>query len=98
MFKSEMYGHSCEREVSEALYMAPHIVKKDKLEKGKIKGMPYKYAATNGRPLGISYTFDQVTENGALGDATKATYEIGKEICEEALEQIADFLRDYMSR
>ena len=96
--KSEMYGHSCEREVSEALYLAPQIIKKDKLEKGKIKGMPYKYATASGRPLGISYTFDQVTENGALGDATKATYEAGKDICEEALEKLSDFLRDYISK
>ena len=96
--KSEMFGHSCEREVSEALYLAPQIIKKDKLEKGKIKGMPYKYATASGRPLGISYTFDQVTENGALGDATKATYEAGKDICEEALEKLSDFLRDYISK
>jgi len=96
--KSEMFGHSCEREVSEALYLAPHIIKKDKLEKGKIKGMPYKYATASGRPLGVSYTFDQVTENGALGDATKATYEAGKDICEEALGKIAEFLEDYMSK
>jgi creatinine amidohydrolase len=95
---SEMFGHSCEREVSEALYLAPHIIKKDKLEKGKIKGMPYKYSSSNGRPLGVSYTFDQVTENGALGDATKATYEAGKDICEEALEKISEFLEDYMSK
>lgn len=96
--KSEMFGHACEREVSEALYLAPHIIKKDKLEKGKIKGMPYKYASSTGRPLGISYTFDQVTENGALGDATKATYEAGKEICEEALEKISEFISDFMSK
>ncbi|NLK00157.1 MAG: creatininase family protein [Clostridia bacterium] len=96
--KSEMFGHSCEREVSEAMYLAPHIIKKDKIEKGKIIGMPYIYSAANGRPLGVSYTFDQVTENGALGDATKASYEAGKDICEEALEKIGAFLEDFMSK
>lgn len=94
---SDVFGHSCEREVSEALYLAPHIVRKDKLEKGKVKGMPYKYVTSAGRPIGVTHTFDQITDNGALGDATLATYEAGKEICEEALDKISEFLKDYMS-
>lgn len=34
---SPLYGHSCEREVSEALYLAPHLVRTDLLEKGDIQ-------------------------------------------------------------
>jgi creatinine amidohydrolase len=34
---STLYGHSCEREVSEALYLAPELVRPQLLEKGDIQ-------------------------------------------------------------
>ncbi len=38
---SDVWGHACEIEVSMSMYLAPHIVKTDKLAKGDIKGYPY---------------------------------------------------------
>lgn len=94
--KSEVFGHSCEREVSEILYLAPHILRKDKLVKGEFKGMPYPFMSIGGDPVNVPYTLEELTSNGALGDATKAAREIGEEICLEALDNLEIFFRKFM--
>lgn len=94
--KSEEYGHSCEREVSEALYLIPEIVKKDKIEKGKTKKFPIdNVSPVSGGPFTMGYDWNQKSINGALGDATKANEKIGKAIVEEALENLEKFIDDY---
>ncbi|CEP66122.1 Creatininase/formamide hydrolase [Moorella glycerini] len=96
--KSQLSGHSCEREVSEALYLAPHLVKKDRISPGDLKDLPYRYMSIGGGQIGVNYTFKQITANGALGDATRATYEAGKDIVEEALNRVCEFLEDFIGK
>ena len=40
--------------------------------------------------------WEELTENGALGDATLATAELGKEVIEVALDRLTEFLRRFM--
>ncbi len=95
--KSPMTGHSCEREISIMLYLWPDGVKKDALTPGKIRKQALE---TLGRKLGVREAsfFDEVTENGALGDATKASVEWGKKAVEAGLERILPYMKEFMER
>ena len=93
---SKEYGHSCEREVSEALYLIPEIVKKTSIEKGKTEKFPIdKVSPVSGGPFTMGYSWDQKSINGALGDATLANRDIGKAICDEALENLEIFIKEF---
>jgi creatinine amidohydrolase len=86
---SPLFGHSCEREVSEALYLAPHIVRYSKLEKGDIQPGKWKMLRP-GNALSGYYNYEEMTKNGCIGDATKASIEIGEAIVEEALDNLTE--------
>ncbi|MDN4076043.1 creatininase family protein [Fictibacillus terranigra] len=90
---SPLFGHSCEREVSEALYLAPSIVRLDKLQKGAIKEGTWKYLRPNS-PVQGPYQYEEMTANGCIGDATQSREDIGREIVEEALENLELTLKD----
>jgi creatinine amidohydrolase len=93
---SESDGHACEGEMSQALYLAPHTVRQEALAPGEYKGYPYRHLG-EGYNLGYSYRFDEITANGALGDATKASWELGQAIIEAALEKAVEFLEDFIA-
>lgn len=95
--KSEMTGHACEGEVSQALYLAPHVVKRERIARGAVKGYPYKHIG-KGNSISVPYTFAEITDNGALGDATLASEELGREIIEAALGKAVEFLEDLMDK
>lgn len=89
---SKIRGHACEAETSQSMYLAPWLVRKDSLEKGKIrKESNYaKYSVI--RDGGMFWDFHEVSENGALGDATKSSVELGKEITDLAVERICEMI------
>lgn len=89
---STLFGHSCEREVSEALYLAPQLVRNDKLEKGDIVEGKWRNLRP-GNPLQGTYQYEEMTANGCIGDATKASYEIGQKVVEEALDGLETSIR-----
>jgi creatinine amidohydrolase len=93
--KSKPYGHSCEREVSEALYLAPHLVRQDLLEKADYQEGKWKKLRP-GNPIQGFYYYEEMTLNGCIGDATKASEEIGKEIVETALERLTKALKEVL--
>jgi creatinine amidohydrolase len=93
---SESKGHSCAGEISQALYLAPHTVRRDALTPGEFKGYPYRHLG-KGYNLGYAYRFDEITSNGALGDATLASEELGREIVDEALAKAIEFLEDFLA-
>ncbi|MBI5301563.1 MAG: creatininase family protein [Chloroflexi bacterium] len=97
--KSEITGHACEGETSQAMYLAPHVVKRDRITRGAVKGYPYKFLGKgNNGGIIVPYTFDEITANGALGDATLATEEFGKEVIDAALSKATEFLIDFMDK
>lgn len=91
---SPLFGHSCEREVSEALYLAPELVKLDRIEKGKVRENGRWKQLRPGKAIQGFYAYEEMTENGCIGDATKASRAIGEQIVEEALEHLAEELQE----
>lgn len=93
--QSPMTGHSCEMEMSIMMYLWPQGVKTDALTPGKIR---QKALDAQGRKLGIheAHFFDEITENGALGDATKADPEWGKKAVEVGLTRLLPYIREFM--
>ena len=90
---SALFGHSCEREVSEAYYLAPHLVRPERLEKGDIVSGGRWEELRPGNPLQGFYRYEEMTRNGCIGDATQASYAIGKAIVEEAIEELSAAIR-----
>ncbi|WP_019122324.1 creatininase family protein [Brevibacillus massiliensis] len=94
--ESKLYGHSCDREVSEALYLAPQLVRQEKLAKGEIQEGGRWQKLRPGNPLQGFYYYEEMTLNGNLGDARKASREIGEEIVETALERLTKAVKDVL--
>ncbi|MED1472258.1 creatininase family protein [Bacillus salipaludis] len=86
---SSLFGHSCEREVSEALYLAPEIVRMDQLAKGDIQEEGRWKQLRPGKAIQGFYRYEEMTQNGCIGDATKASLAIGREIVEESLDNLS---------
>lgn len=91
---STLYGHSCEREVSEALYLAPTLVRQEKLVKGDIVEGGRWQSLRPGNPIQGFYYYEEMTRNGCIGDATQASFLIGEAIVEEALEGLVKSVND----
>jgi len=90
--RSDVHGHACEAEVSQAMYLAPEHVRVDALEAGRIKKVPLGPKDWWGV---VPWSYDEITENGALGDATAATREFGEELTTTVLERTVAFVRSY---
>ncbi|MEE8442921.1 MAG: creatininase family protein [Dehalococcoidia bacterium] len=89
------FGHSCDLEVSWSLYLSPEVVRKDKLTKGTPKAARYRHAGTL---VTVAAGFDERTENGALGDATQATYEKGESLITPMIDVFVEFLEDFVGK
>lgn len=89
---STLFGHSCEREVSEALYLAPELVRINDLEKGEIQDEGRWKQLRPGKAIQGFYFYEEMTKNGCIGDATKASLEIGQHIVEESLDNLTEEL------
>lgn len=89
------HGHSCDLEASWSLYLAPEVVHKDRLTPGKTKDRVYRHVPN---PITVSEGFDELTENGALGDATKASYETGEALIAPMIDSCVEFLEDFIAR
>jgi creatinine amidohydrolase len=90
---SSPFGHSCEREISEAYYLAPELIREDKLQKGQLNPNPRWRHLRPGKPLQGFYRYEEMTENGCIGDATWGSYELGEKIVETALDRLEEELR-----
>ena len=92
--ESPIIGHACESEMSQCLYLWPQCVKQDALEKGTI--YPHVYETWRRLPVEHGRYWDEITQNGALGDATKASYEFGKIAVETALDRLTEYIREFI--
>ena len=96
--KTEVQGHACEIETSVMMYLKPDSVRVDRLTKGEVRP-EIVGARLAGRSLAQEAKyFDEVTANGALGDANFASAEIGRELVETGLDRYAEYLQDFMDR
>lgn len=85
-------GHACEGEVSQCMYLAPELVREESLKKGELKDTLYKKRKWWGQ---VPWAFDEITANGALGDATLASVELGKDMTKLVISRIESFIREY---
>ena len=92
---SEVTGHACEVETSMAMELVPEIVKRHALAPGDLTELGRTFRPVAGRyNVSIPYRFDEITRNGALGDATQASPELGRELIESALARFTAFCDD----
>ncbi|WP_066173861.1 creatininase family protein [Bacillus marinisedimentorum] len=94
--KSPVFGHSCEREVSEALYLAPELVRAEKLTEGEFVTEGRWKNLRPGSVLQGFYKYEEMTSNGCIGNGTQGSREIGEEIVTEALENIASAVEEIL--
>ncbi len=89
---SKIRGHACEAETSQSWYLAPWLVKEESLEKGKIREESKYKDKGIVKDGGVYWDFYEVSENGALGDSTKASIELGKEITDLVIERLCEMI------
>jgi creatinine amidohydrolase len=95
--RSALYNHACEVETSIAMVLAPSLVRRETLAAGQIRAVPYRHADIRGPArVEVPYRFDELTENGALGDARLATVEDGQRIVNVTVERAVAFLEDFL--
>lgn len=89
---SPITGHACEVETSLAMDLVPSIVKQDSLAAGEITELQKGFNQQAKRyGASIPYRFDRLTRNGALGDATKASAQFGRELVQSGLKNFTEF-------
>jgi creatinine amidohydrolase len=90
------HSHACDIETSVALAIAPEVVLLDRIEPPSPPS-----AAALAEPRSrhdIPVPFEQWTTNGAIGDPSRATKELGEEIVALALSRAVDFARRFIGR
>lgn len=90
--------HAGEWEVSDAMFLAPELVREDELTDCGEGAAPWKYTELQSE-FRIKYPIDwqELTSNGVMGDAREASHEKGRQINDRALERAAEFLRDFLA-
>jgi len=95
---SERYGHACEVETSLAWFLNPELVQVQSLAAGQMTAYSAKYTDRRVRSdFGVPFMWEELTTNGALGDARKASVELGAILCDAILERTVTFLRDFLT-
>lgn len=97
---AEIIGHACENETSQLMYLGhEHMINSDTLAPGDIQAQRFPHAGFAGMPARIqvpSY-FDEVTANGALGDARGSSWDYGRSTVELACDRIVEFLEAFIA-
>ncbi len=93
---SEIFGHSCEIETSQAMYLAPELVRDDLRVAGtstRAELGPIGALARSGLAIASHQSFATMSALGNLGDARAATPEIGEELIATYIERVVPYLR-----
>jgi len=97
--KTERWGHPCELEASMGLALQPDIVRQESLQAGGVLPPPLPYSnAWEPLKLGVPLWFDEMTANGALGDARQASIEFGNAVTETTVRRAVEFLEQFIAR
>ena len=96
--RSPRVGHACEIETSLAMYLTPNIAKVGALATGEVKDPSYTSAMTAGPSSVVEPRyFDEITANGALGDATQASEEAGEVLARDVEDRLTEFLERFLA-
>ena len=89
--------HADEIEASMGLYLVPRIVRQEALGKGRDHADPYPHTdATAGGAVEVPYYWEELTPNGAYGDARRATVAMGEELTAGFLRIAGEFVEAFM--
>ena len=95
---SEHYGHACEVETSLAWFLNPELVQEQSLAAGQMTAYAAKYTDRRMRSdFGVPFRWEELTSNGAFGDARKASVDFGAILCDAILERTVAFLEDFVA-
>ncbi len=93
--RSVRYGHACEIETSVAMVLAPECVHRNRIAAPR----PVRVADPLTDPpracVDRPFSFEEWTEDGALGDPRLASEELGRELVEAAYEKALAFVRRF---
>ena len=92
----KLIGHACEVETSSALYLCPEVVRENRAPGIIQDSMLTRDCFVKGN--GAWSWKNDASLNGALGDARKATYEIGKEMTEASLAYMEKIVDEIIAR
>jgi len=93
---STYFGHACEREVSESLYLAPEIVREDKLTEADFNDDSFYLKHFHSNFVRVVHQYKDITNSGNLGNGKLGDYKLGEAIIQEALKNIAAFIEDFI--
>jgi len=85
-------GHACEVETSHCMYLKPSIVAKE-LKESEMQDSMYTRKSFVAGGTAWNWKYD-VTLNGALGDARKSTWELGKAMTDCALDYVEKLVNE----
>ena len=90
--------HADEIEAAMGLYLAPRIVRKASLTKGTTHPDPYPFTDPGtGGGFEVPYRWEELTSNGAYGDARRATVAMGKELTDAFLTRAGEFVEAFIA-
>jgi creatinine amidohydrolase len=92
----KLIGHACEVETSQALYLCPEIVREKRVPSQMQDSMLTRDSFVKGN--GAWSWKNDASLNGALGDARKATAEIGKKMTDASLEYMEGIVEQIIAR
>ena len=87
--ESDVWGHACEFETSEALYIIPDLVRKEKIEDPQINKEMHELIGKAHMPW---HTIE-ITNTGSLGYPTKASKEKGEKLYKAMLERTIELIK-----
>lgn len=94
-----MRGHACEAEASQALAICPWIVRDERIAGDMVEDgiqfredNPFRHGGT------WSYSWDEWSRNGSLGDIRKASAEAGRICNERSMERMLQMIEYFLSR
>ncbi len=89
--------HADEVEAAMGLHLAPRIVRQAALTKGGNHADPYPHTdASVGGAVEVPYFWEELTRNGAYGDARRATATMGEEMTRAFLQRAGEFVEAFM--
>lgn len=86
-------GHACEVETSIGMHLKPEMVREGRISRPTLSGLATGLRAdAQGFGATLHYRFEELTDNGATGDPTRATAGHGERIMASALDRFCAFV------
>lgn len=88
--ESPLMGHGCERELSQSLYLAPWTVRQEAMGPSPLTE---RAGALHHPAIKVGKTYDEITQDGGLGNSANASRELGERMIETALDRLTAWLQ-----